>query len=103
LAMLSQPGLRAQLSDEVATGVSAAIGRLRDHLGASVADGIHAGAFRSVSPAEVADLLWTAFIGSLAQDGLAANFELAKAQRATLFAGVGAGLRAAEAAYRHAA
>ncbi|HVK78286.1 MAG TPA: TetR/AcrR family transcriptional regulator [Kofleriaceae bacterium] len=99
LAMLSQPGLRAQLSDEVATGIAAVIGRLRDHLGAAVADGIHAGAFRSVSPAEVADLLWTAFIGSLAHDGVAANLELSTAQRATLFACVEAGLRAAEAAF----
>jgi AcrR family transcriptional regulator len=103
LAMQSQPGLRAQLSDEVASGVAAVIGRLRDHLGASIADGIHAGAFRSVSPAEVADLLWTSFIGSLAQDGVAANLGLAPAGRATLFACVEAGLRAAEMAYRHAA
>ncbi len=103
LAMQSQPGLRAQLSDEVATGIAGVIGRLREHLGASVADGIHAGAFRSVSPAEVADLLWTAFIGSLAQDGVATNLALATAQRVTLFACVEAGLRAAEMAYRQAA
>ena len=103
LAMLAQPGLRAQLSDEVATGVAAVIGRLREHIGASVADGIHAGAFRSVSPAEVADLLWTAFIGSLAHDGVAGNLELATAQRATLFACFEAGLRAAEAVFHRAA
>jgi hypothetical protein len=68
-----------------------------------VADGIHAGAFRSVSPAEVADLLWTAFIGSLAADGVTGNFALPASQRATLFACVEAGLRAAEAAYVRAA
>jgi hypothetical protein len=83
----------------VTTGVTAAVSRLREHLGACVADGIHAGAFRSVSPAEVADLLWTAFIGSLAADGVSGNFVLPAAQRATLFACVEAGLRAAEVAY----
>ncbi len=103
LAMTSQPGLRAQLTDEVATGVGATVARLREHLGACVADGIHAGAFRSVSPAEVADLLWTAFIGSLAADGASGNLALPAAQRATLFACVEAGLRAAEAAYVRAA
>lgn len=99
LAMTSQPGLKAQLTEDVTTGVAAAVARLREHLGACVADGIHAGAFRSVSPAEVADLLWTAFIGSLAADGVSGNFALPAAQRATLFACVEAGLRAAEVAY----
>lgn len=99
LAMTSQPGLKAQLTEDVTTGVTAAVSRLREHLGACVADGIHAGAFRSVSPAEVADLLWTAFIGSLAADGVSGNFVLPAAQRATLFACVEAGLRAAEVAY----
>jgi AcrR family transcriptional regulator len=99
LAMTSQPGLRGQLTEDVATGVGTAVARLREHLGACIADGIHAGAFRSVSPAEVADLLWTAFIGSLAADGTSGNLSLPAAQRATLFACVEAGLRAAEAAY----
>lgn len=104
LAMTSQPGLKAQLTEDVTTGVTAAVSRLREHLGACVADGIHAGAFRSVSPAEVSELLWTAFIGSLASDGVSGNFALPAAQRATLFACVEAGLRAAEVAYvRHAA
>lgn len=101
LAMTSQPGLRAQLTEDVTAGIGTAITRLREHLGACVADGIHAGAFRSVSPAEVADLLWTAFTGSLAADGATGNFSLPPAQRATLFACVEAGLRAAEAAYVH--
>ncbi len=99
LAMTSQPGLRAQLTEDVAVAIAGAVSRLREHLGACIADGIHAGAFRSVSPAEVADLLWTSFIGSLAADGASGNFALPAAQRATLFACVEAGLRAAEAAY----
>ncbi len=104
LAMTSQPGLRAQLTEDVAVGVAGSVSRLREHLGACIADGIHVGAFRSVSPSEVADMLWTAFIGSLAADGVSGNFALPAAHRATLFACVEAGLRAAEAAYvRHAA
>jgi AcrR family transcriptional regulator len=103
LAMTSQPGLKAQLTEDVIAGIAAAISRLREHLGASVADGIHAGAFRSVSPAAVADLLWTSFIGSLAADGVSGNFALPAAQRADLFACVEAGLRAAEVAYVRAA
>ncbi|HUQ07666.1 MAG TPA: TetR/AcrR family transcriptional regulator [Kofleriaceae bacterium] len=103
LAMTSQPGLRAQLTEDVTAGIATAVSRLREHLGACVADGIHAGAFRSVSPAEVADLLWTSFIGSLAADGVTGNFALPASQRTTLFACVEAGLRAAEAAYVRAA
>jgi AcrR family transcriptional regulator len=99
LAMTSQPGLRAQLTEDVAVAIAGAVSRLREHLGACIADGIHAGAFRSVSPAEVADLLWTSFIGSLAADGASGNFALPASQRTTLFACVEAGLRAAEAAY----
>jgi AcrR family transcriptional regulator len=103
LAMTSQPGLRAQLTEEVSVGVAAAVAKLRDHLGAGVADGIDVGAFRSVSPAEVAELLWTAFIGSLAADGVSGNFALPATQRNALFACVDAGLRAAEVAYLRAA
>jgi AcrR family transcriptional regulator len=103
LAMTSQPGLRAQLTEDVTAGIASAVSRLREHLGACVADGIHAGAFRSVSPGEVADLLWTSFIGSLAADGVTGNFALPASQRTTLFACVEAGLRAAEAAYVRAA
>src|SRR6478752_2053936 len=42
LRLLAQPAVRPQLSDEVVVAVQAGIGRIQDHIGACVADGIHA-------------------------------------------------------------
>ncbi|MCA9677353.1 MAG: TetR/AcrR family transcriptional regulator [Kofleriaceae bacterium] len=76
IRLLSQPGVRPQLSDEVVTEVGAGITRLRDHLGASVADGIHAGVYRPVGAAEVADLVWALFLGNLDAAEARQNLEL---------------------------
>jgi AcrR family transcriptional regulator len=65
LRLLAQPAVRPQLSDEVVTAVSAGIGRVQDHIGACVADGIHAGLYRQVNAREIADLAWSALLGSL--------------------------------------
>ena len=65
LRLLAQPAIRPQLSDEVVTAVSAGIGRVQDHIGASVADGIHAGIYRQVNAREIADLAWSVLLGSL--------------------------------------
>jgi hypothetical protein len=45
--------------------VSAGIGRIQDHIGACVADGIHAGLYRQVNAREIADLAWSVLLGSL--------------------------------------
>ncbi len=87
--LLSQPGVRPQLSDEVVTEVGAGMTRLRDHLGACIADGIHAGVYRSIGAAEVADLLWALFLGNLDAAETRNNLELpahpaAEAARAAL-------------------
>ena len=55
----------AQLSDEVVAAVSAGISRIQDHIGACVADGIHAGIYRQVNAREIADLAWSTLLGSL--------------------------------------
>ena len=65
LRLLAQPAIRPQLSDEVVATVSSGIARVQDHIGASVADGIHAGIYRQVNAREIADLAWSVLLGSL--------------------------------------
>jgi AcrR family transcriptional regulator len=65
LRLLAQPAIRPQLSDEVVTAVSAGINRVQDHIGACVADGIHAGIYRQVNAREIADMAWSVLLGSL--------------------------------------
>jgi AcrR family transcriptional regulator len=65
LRLLAQPAIRPQLSDEVVAAVSAGISRVQDHIGACVADGIHAGIYRQSNAREVADLAWSVLLGSL--------------------------------------
>ncbi len=65
LRLLAQPGVRPQLSDEVVAAVSSGIARIQDHLGACVADGIHANLYRQVNAREIADLAWSVLLGSL--------------------------------------
>src|ERR1700712_2175953 len=65
LRLLAQPAVRPQLSDEVVAAVSAGVARIQDHIGACVADGIHAGIYRQVNAREIADLAWSVLLGSL--------------------------------------
>jgi len=65
LRLLAQPAIRPQLSDEVVAAVSTGIGRVQDHIGACIADGIHAGLYREVNAREIADLAWSVLLGSL--------------------------------------
>jgi AcrR family transcriptional regulator len=65
LRLLAQPAIRPQLSDDVVSAVSAGIGRVQEHIGACVADGIHAGVYRQVNAREIADLAWSVLLGSL--------------------------------------
>ena len=51
LRLLAQPAVRPQLSDEVVIAVSAGIARIQDHIGACVADGIHATSTARSTPA----------------------------------------------------
>jgi AcrR family transcriptional regulator len=89
LRLLAQPGVRAQLTDEVVAEVGSGMTRLRDHLGACIADGIHAGVYRAVGAADIADLLWSLFLGNLDAAETRQNLELpalaaAEASRAQL-------------------
>jgi AcrR family transcriptional regulator len=73
LRLLSQPAIRPQLSDEVVAAVSSGIQRIQDHMGACIADGIHAGVYRQVNAREVADLAWAVLLGSLDAAEMATN------------------------------
>lgn len=77
LRLLAQPGIAEQLSPEVSEAVGAGLTRVRDHLGACVADGIHAGVYRPVGAAEVADLLWALLAGNLEAAAVRGNLALA--------------------------
>lgn len=65
LRLLAQPAIRPQLSDEVVAAVSSGIDRIQNHIGACIADGIHAGIYRQVNAREIADLAWSVLLGSL--------------------------------------
>ncbi|MGN6107058.1 MAG: TetR/AcrR family transcriptional regulator [Kofleriaceae bacterium] len=77
LRLLAQPAIRPQLSDEVVAAVSAGIGRIQDHIGACVADGIHAGIYRQVNAREIADLAWSVLLGALDAAEMSTNLGLA--------------------------
>jgi len=77
LRLVATPGIKAALSDEVIGAVGGGLARVREHLGACIADGIHAGTFRAVDAGEVADLLWSLFVGVLDTAEVRTNLELA--------------------------
>lgn len=57
--------------------MSAGIGRIQAHLGACIADGIHAGLYRQVNAREIADLAWSVLLGSLDAAEMTTNLGLA--------------------------
>jgi len=77
LRLLAQPAIRPQLSDEVVVAVSQGIGRIQDHMGACIADGIHAGIYRQVNAREIADLAWSVLLGSMDAAEMSTNLGLA--------------------------
>jgi AcrR family transcriptional regulator len=65
LRLLSQPGVRTQLSDEVASVVGAQLDKLQQHVAGFIADGVAAGIYRDAQPASFATLVWSMFLGVL--------------------------------------
>src|SRR5882757_598715 len=76
LRLLAQPAIRPQLSDEVVAAVSSGIARIQDHIGACIADGIHGNVYRQVNAREIADLAWSALLGSLDAAEMHANLSM---------------------------
>lgn len=76
LRLVSQPGVRKQLSDEVAVAAKTGLEMLRDSLAAMVQGGIDTGAYRSVDARDTADLLWSLFLGLLESNDGRLNLEI---------------------------
>jgi AcrR family transcriptional regulator len=71
LRLVCQPGVRTQLSDEVARSTAACITAVRDQLAAIIQDG-----YAPADPTASADLLWALFLGLLQQVDARANLDL---------------------------
>lgn len=65
LRLIAQPGVRKQLSDEVAIASAGGIEKIRNHFTSLLRAGIEAGIYRPVDAEETADLFWSLFIGIL--------------------------------------
>lgn len=76
LRLISQAGVRKQLSDEVAAAAAAGIGKIREHLAALVRAGVEAGHYRTVDAREISDLLWSLYIGVLETTDARKNLEI---------------------------
>jgi AcrR family transcriptional regulator len=76
LRLVSQTGVRKQLSDEVAAAAKAGLEMLRDSLAATIQDGIDGGTYRSVDARDTADLLWSIFLGLLDSNDGRLNLEI---------------------------
>jgi AcrR family transcriptional regulator len=107
LRLVSQANVRKQLSDEVAEATATGLGRVREHLGSVVADGVHTGAYNAANAGETADLLWSLFLGILQSTDARSNLDMPGASfteaSQAAFAAVEAGIRVAPAAVSRAA
>jgi AcrR family transcriptional regulator len=74
LRLVSQPGVRKQLSDEVAEGTARGLGIVRDGLAGIIAQGD--GQPRGADARERADLLWALYLGLLDAHDARLNLEI---------------------------
>ncbi len=79
LRLISQPGVRKQLSDQVAEATSSGLGRLREHFGALIAEGVSKDRYHSISPGESADIIWSLFLGVLQSSDARTNLSISGA------------------------
>ena len=63
--LLATPGIQSQLSTEVKDAVRDGLGKLRAHLSAAIARGIHTGAYRAISADGAAEQVWATLLGWL--------------------------------------
>lgn len=76
LRLMSQPGIRKQLSDEVASAASAGFERIRDHFRTMIGGGVESGKYRSVDINRTADVLWSLFLGTLQTVDVRGNLDI---------------------------
>ncbi len=99
LRLVSQTGIRKQLSDEVAESTARGLNGIRDHLIALISTGVDVGCYRRVDVQHTADLLWSLYLGVLQTTDARKNLGLdgpsfAEAAQSA-FAAIEASLRAA--------
>ena len=76
LRLTAQPGIRKQLSDDVASAVASGITVVRAHISAQVRRGVDDGRYRPVDADLTADVLWSIFLGTLQMLDTRANLDL---------------------------
>ncbi len=76
LRLVSQPGVRKQLSDEVAEAVAAGIARIKSHLAGVVEDGMNASIYQRGNADETVDMCWALFLGILQSNDARQNLDL---------------------------
>jgi AcrR family transcriptional regulator len=77
LRLISQPNIRKQLSDEVASTIHRGVSQVRDHLASIVHDGVNAGMYRGENADQSVDLLWSLLLGVLQANDARINLDLA--------------------------
>ncbi|MEZ4366941.1 MAG: TetR/AcrR family transcriptional regulator [Kofleriaceae bacterium] len=74
LRLLSQPGVGAQLSEDVTAAIATGLRAVRGHLAAAIASGIEAGRYRKAADAEeLAAMGWSLLLGTMASMQTAIN------------------------------
>src|SRR5690606_6006073 len=100
LRLISQPNVRAQLSDEVVEAVGKGLTQVRDHLSAIVQEGMQSGTYyaNGTTPQQVVDIFWCLLLGVLESNDARNNLDLPGSSYAELaqnaFTFVDASLRA---------
>ena len=79
LRLISQPGVRAQLSDEVIETVGKGVAQITEHMAAVINAGMSAGSYRHGDANEGAGLLWALFVGVLETADARSNLGIAGA------------------------
>ncbi len=75
LRLISQPNIRAQLSDEVVESIGKGLTQVREHMLGIVQDGSQAGVYHR-APQQVVDMFWCLFIGVLEASDARTNLDL---------------------------
>jgi len=76
LRLMSQPGLKKQLSDEVAKASSDGLTMVRGHLTALIASSVETGHYNTIDAEQTADVIWALFLGLLQVNDARLNLEL---------------------------
>jgi AcrR family transcriptional regulator len=101
LRLISQPNIRAQLSDEVVESIGKGLAQVREHLAGIVQEGTQAGVYHR-APQQAVDVFWCLFIGVLEASDARGNLDMPGASYAELaqgaYSAIDAAARAAEGA-----